>query len=280
MSNEKCNLTWHNYSDHLKQMLHNLMNDNDSQDVTLVCDDKVKIKAHKIVLKACSPVFENILENINTSEAVVYLRGIDHQEVESVLQFMYLGEATFYQDRMNEFLSVAKILEIKELDVEMDEEKFENIDKDSKDEEELIDEDENIITATAQSSPAVNQKNASLPVVTDDPASKQCPDCGIEFSFRQSMLYHHRSAHLGVRYPCNQCDYKATARSSLTKHTQSVHEGVRYPCSQCDYKATTRPSLTRHILAVHEGVRYPCNQCQFEATTYSNLLRHIKKNKH
>ena len=62
------------------------MNDKDSQDVTLVCDDKVKIKAHKIVLKACSPVFENILENINTSEAVVYLRGIDHQEM-SEMQF-------------------------------------------------------------------------------------------------------------------------------------------------------------------------------------------------
>ena len=121
---EKYNLTWHTYTDHLKQMLQSLMNDKDSQDVTLVCDDKVKIKAHRIVLKACSPVFKNILENNDRGGQTIYLRGIQHQEMESILQFMYLGEATFYQDRMNEFLSVAKNLEIKELskDVELDEE--------------------------------------------------------------------------------------------------------------------------------------------------------------
>ena len=50
---EKYNLTWHSYTDHLKQMLQSLMNDKDSQDVTLVCDDKVKIKAHKFVLRSC-----------------------------------------------------------------------------------------------------------------------------------------------------------------------------------------------------------------------------------
>ena len=37
---------------------------------------------------------------------------------------MYLGVATFYQERMNEFLNVAKNLEIKNIskDVEFDEE--------------------------------------------------------------------------------------------------------------------------------------------------------------
>ena len=74
-------------------------------------------------------MFENILEN--RGEHTIYLRGIQHQEMESILQFMYLGEATFYQDRMNEFLCVAKNLEIKELnkDVELDEENSEEIDK-------------------------------------------------------------------------------------------------------------------------------------------------------
>ena len=31
------------------------------------------------------------------------------------MQFIYLGEASFYEERMNEFLAVAKSLEIKEL---------------------------------------------------------------------------------------------------------------------------------------------------------------------
>ena len=123
MAHEKYNLTWHTYTDHLKLMLQNLMKDEDSHDVTLVCDDKVKIKAHKFVLRSCSPVFENILENTN-NEPIIYLKDIKHQEMESILQFMYLGEASFYQERMKEFLNVAKNLEVKKLckDVEVDQE--------------------------------------------------------------------------------------------------------------------------------------------------------------
>ena len=43
------------------------------------------------------------------------MRGIQHQEMESILEFIYLGVATFYQERMKEFLNVAKNLEIKEI---------------------------------------------------------------------------------------------------------------------------------------------------------------------
>ena len=35
--------------------------------------------------------------------------------MESILEFMYMGEATFYQERMDEFLIVAKNWEIKEI---------------------------------------------------------------------------------------------------------------------------------------------------------------------
>ena len=35
--------------------------------------------------------------------------------MESIMQFIYLGEATFYEERMDDFLAVAKSLEVKEL---------------------------------------------------------------------------------------------------------------------------------------------------------------------
>ena len=124
MSNRKYIFTWPNYYDHLKQMLQTMKDDESSQDVTLVCDDKTKIKAHQIVLKTCSSLFESMFEGLSQPNPIVFLRGIQHQELESVLQFMYLGEATFYQERMNEFLNVAKNLEVKELskDIEFNEE--------------------------------------------------------------------------------------------------------------------------------------------------------------
>ena len=51
---EQLNLNWHTYSEHLKEMMVNLLYSNKSSDVTLVCNDKTKFKAHKFVLRACS----------------------------------------------------------------------------------------------------------------------------------------------------------------------------------------------------------------------------------
>ena len=90
------------------------MYSNELTDVTLVSDDKKQFKAHKIVLSASSPVFKSIISD-NLSSPIIYLRGIQSYEIESILQFIYLGQATFYQERMNEFLNVAKSFQIKEI---------------------------------------------------------------------------------------------------------------------------------------------------------------------
>ena len=116
MSQEQFTLNWHTYSDHLKDLMQILMQSNKSSDVTIVCEDKTRFKVHKFVINACSPVFQSIIDNLPENEgSVVYLRGVFSQEMKSIIQFMYLGQATFYQNRMNEFLNVARSLEIKEL---------------------------------------------------------------------------------------------------------------------------------------------------------------------
>ena len=116
MAQEQFNLNWHTYNDHLKEMMGNLLESNETADVTLVCEDKTKFKAHKLVLISCSPVFQSIINDLpKIGYSVIYLRGVLAQEMKSILQFMYLGQATFYHDRMNEFLNVAKSLEVKEI---------------------------------------------------------------------------------------------------------------------------------------------------------------------
>ena len=119
---EQLDLNWPTYNDHLKEMMQNLFLSNESSDITLVCGDKAKFKAHKFVLNACSPVFTSIINELPEKDPVIYLRGVCASEMKSILQFMYLGKATCYQDRMNDFLSLARSLEIKEIskDVEPD----------------------------------------------------------------------------------------------------------------------------------------------------------------
>ena len=56
MHQEKYSLTWHTYSDHLRSMMKELMNDEDFANVTLVTEDKKQIKANINILRVCSPV--------------------------------------------------------------------------------------------------------------------------------------------------------------------------------------------------------------------------------
>ena len=119
MNQEKFNLTWHTYTDHLRDMLHDMMTSNALTDVTLVSEDKKQFKAHKVVLSASSSVFKSIISENHSTNPVIYLRDILSYEIKSILQFIYLGKATFYQERMNEFLKVAKSLEIKEISLDI-----------------------------------------------------------------------------------------------------------------------------------------------------------------
>ena len=85
---EKYNLTWHNYSDHYKQILRDLMTTNNFSDVTLVTEDKQQIKAHKNIIGSCSPVFRNILQiDPFNNHPVIYLKGIQHFEMEPIIVF-------------------------------------------------------------------------------------------------------------------------------------------------------------------------------------------------
>ena len=124
MEPQNFSMKWDAYSDHLRGMLHEMMKSEELTDVTLVCDDKIQFNAHKIILSGCSSVFKSIMKDLPHGSSVIYLRGIQHQEMESILEFIYLGVATFSKERMHEFLRVAHNLEIKDISkcVEFEEE--------------------------------------------------------------------------------------------------------------------------------------------------------------
>ena len=85
MHQEKYNLIWHTYSDHLKSMMKELMMNEEFSDVTLVTEDKKHIMANINILGACSPVFKEILKKQKNSSQIMYLRGIQFSEMESIL---------------------------------------------------------------------------------------------------------------------------------------------------------------------------------------------------
>ena len=285
-------LTWHSYSDHLRDMMKVLMINDDFADVTLVSEDKKYIKAHKNILSACSPVLRDIVKLEQSPKTIIFLRGINFSELESIIQFIYLGEATIHEERINEFLAVARSLELKEifnakLKTETNEKKKLSSDpvtdklKTETVTDKLItgtnDKFDTFGKQTMRSSHSISQvQNYNHKEEGEVNSKYDCDKCDRTYSNLGNLSKHKRSAHEGVKYACDQCDYQATQQCSLNTHIESIHEGLRYACPQCDYQATRQDHLKRHVDTKHKGVSFACDHCSYQATIHSDLKKHIK----
>ena len=309
MQQEKFSLTSHAYSDHQRKILHDLLETNDFADVTLVCDDLKQIKAHRNILSACSPVFKTMLHiETNNSHPVIYLRGIQYTEMESIIQYIYQGKATFLQERLSDLLSTAKSLQIRELANSVTDEKpaatgsqedkevlqnKEDLQEDTQSaikleptdvkifnsiEQELHYHDDVIYPCRYCPFESKTLKYLKKHNVTQHGVNKYlCKQCDFETEYCQNLTKHIRKMHhdSAPKYMCTYCDYQAKEKSHLKMHI-GKHEGITYNCTHCDYKATEPPKLTKHVNAKHLGIKYDCNHCDFQSGYRYDLTKHIK----
>ena len=277
---EKYNLTWHTYMLHGKEMFRDLMETKRFSDLTLVSDDQYQYKVHRFLLGASSSVFKSILEN-NPQNTLIFLRGIQHEELELILQFIYLGKATFYQERMKEFLEVADDLNIIGIrDAQLNEESFfineikpnaallgeENI-RDEKEinylEKPLTTEEKEKIDDEKTQNYLDNENEEKL--IFDD--NKEI-DISTSMSIKQVKDF---------QYPCKDCEKKFVSRQGLYYHFQAIHKKIRYPCKQCNYQSKHKKGLQNHVMIKHEGIKYPCKHCDYITAYQYVLSSHIKK---
>ena len=221
---EQFNLNRHTYNDHLKEMMQHLFQSNESSDITLVCDDKEKFKAHKFVLNACSPIFQSIINDLPQKDSVIYLRGVLAPEMKSILQFMYLGQATFHQDRVDEFLNVARTLEIKELSrdvVYVGAGSSHNSNIDPKIEKSYGNKEINNLS-NAQGE--IEEMSTNSNSHSNEAIQNLCNKCGKQFSTRPNLLKHIKNAHEGIKYPCDECDHISNYNyNNLILHKRRWH---------------------------------------------------------
>jgi len=114
MSSEKFCLRWNDFERNISAAFKDIREDREFFDVTIACEDE-QLQAHKVILSACSPFFKKILRRNQHQNPLLYLKGVSHKDMESVLNFMYYGEVNVAQDDLNSFLQVAEDLRIKGL---------------------------------------------------------------------------------------------------------------------------------------------------------------------
>ena len=158
--------------------------------------------------------------------------------MEAIIQFMYLGEASFYADKIHDILSVAKNLQIKQLcDTDIQEE---SQDKHPY-EEETLNFEENTLEIPKQFDMDTTREFQIDQVNENKPTINLKPDIDYGNITKKIKNEHH----------CPDCNYSSKKLSNVKQHIMSIHEGTKYPCTFCSKVATHPSHLKQHIKNFH-----------------------------
>ena len=112
---EKLCLKWNDFQENVNAAFGNLREDNEFADVTLACEDGQQIQAHKVILAASSPFFQDLLKRNKHPHPLIYMRGIKSENLLAIVDFLYCGEANVFQENLDSFLAVAEELKLRGL---------------------------------------------------------------------------------------------------------------------------------------------------------------------
>ncbi|XP_064092759.1 zinc finger and BTB domain-containing protein 6-like isoform X16 [Macrobrachium nipponense] len=109
-------LTWNNHSTTFFKTLSTVRLRERYTDVTLSCEGRF-YQLHKLVLSTCSEYFEKIFEQTPCKHPVIVLRDVSCDELEALLNYMYLGSVSVAQNDLSRLIKVAELFQIKGLAV-------------------------------------------------------------------------------------------------------------------------------------------------------------------
>ncbi|XP_059098231.1 protein jim lovell-like isoform X5 [Tigriopus californicus] len=107
-------LKWNNHQSHVLSAFDALLQNESLVDCTLVCDD-TNIKAHKVVLSACSPYFQKIFVDNPGKHPIIVLKDVKGWEVQCIVDFMYKGETSVPEAQLQNLIRAAEGLRVRGL---------------------------------------------------------------------------------------------------------------------------------------------------------------------
>ena len=85
-------LKWKYHHNNLLQMFSQLLLNENFTDVMLACEGGRTLKAHKVVLSACSSYFEQLFLEFRERNPIVVLKDVSFADAQALVEFMYKGE--------------------------------------------------------------------------------------------------------------------------------------------------------------------------------------------
>ena len=108
----KYQLSFNNFQSCTSNAFHNLLTNQEFTDVTLACEEDVQIRAHKVILSSMSSFFHKILSRNHHQHPLIYLKDIKQRELQSIINFIYMGETEIENEDLDVFMKSANDLGI------------------------------------------------------------------------------------------------------------------------------------------------------------------------
>ena len=288
------NLSWPKFTSCFTSSFKQLSENDLFSDITLICEQNKQLKAHKVILGACSTFFRNILAHLPQHPSYLYLDGMSYQDLRDAVRFMYLGEVRVEKKNLDTFMLVCKKLEILGLtgenlasindnstleevdkDDEANESPEENVKVENHDHSEELDDDENVHLDEITTNPSESENGSdAIENNLEDEEQESTNDSIINFKPVRTI----RNGK--PVFACDKCEYVTSGKLRLKYHIDAKHLNIRYPCSKCEYTSIQPSDLKKHKRFKHDKIRaYACEACPYKAFDKPSLLKHaISKN--
>ncbi|XP_024085151.1 transcription regulator protein BACH2-like isoform X2 [Cimex lectularius] len=112
--NQQYCLRWKYHHSNLQVMFAQLLERESFCDVTLACEGKT-LRAHKMMLSACSTYFDSIFSKHEEKDPIVILKDVKFDDIKALVEFMYKGEINVDNSQLSTLLHTAEDLRIKGL---------------------------------------------------------------------------------------------------------------------------------------------------------------------
>ena len=255
MSSSKCSVSQKDFQLLNTSSLRDICENRNFTDVTLICNDFINFEAHKIILSSQSGFFSRILKAVEKRDLVIYLPNLSSEQFSLILEFLYFGKTEVHERDLENFLSLCKQLEIRDISDKIDY-AGQAIAKEGY-------KDGNLAIEKCQMK---RQANGKFP----------CDQCDYQSVYRSGVTRHQKAIHLGIKHSCDECPKEYGSLSDLRLHRNNAHEGVSYPCNLCDKVFGTRKNLMKHDRE-HQGIGTTCPRCEESFDSTNALWLHIKK---
>ncbi|CAL4095519.1 unnamed protein product [Meganyctiphanes norvegica] len=116
VSGQRFCLRWDHFQSNILSNFETMREQEEFVDVTLSSTEGKSLKAHRLLLSACSTYFRDIFRELPSHyHPIIVLQDTSFEELKSILHFIYHGEVSVAQERLGLLLKAAEALRIKGL---------------------------------------------------------------------------------------------------------------------------------------------------------------------